>query len=321
MSDLVVDFTIDADNNKLSALTLTDGTGTATGEAWRNVPLLAGNKFLDLHTVGLKLAAPDSSRPQGTSYASFTVPLTGKFTLAGKLANGAAISTAAHISTDGKVLIHQYSTTAENLVGTLHLVTGSAPDYSDYSLSGTVAWTHKQQAATSYTYRTAFAPTNLSAFGSRYYKPKTTALPPENTMGLTYVPLTTTKNAGVTFTNADFGSPTTPPNVEVLIKPTGLPTVLPDNTLRRATTFSVTPSTGFFTGTVSLIDLNPVTNKDATRTATYQGLIVRDAAGITGKIGLSGQGYVLLPNIPVVTPDVVGKMPYQSANVSLDALP
>lgn len=288
-TSLVLNFEIDAPNNRIQIASMQDGADTITFTAWRNV--LPTVDYQGYFTFGMDMPGGNPTAPQGTGYGSFTIGTNGKLTNAGKLADGIAFSTASFVGPLGEVLVHQASATADTVVGALDIAPGTPA-----TLTGSVTWSRKAQAATSRLYEDSFGSVTLSPVGGIYEKPLATV----PVMALAYTAGVTTTNASLTFTSGDFGTPPVAPDVPVLIKPGGLtvvPPVVPLNgsTNVRKTTLKVTPATGLVSGGFTMVDPNPLAlTTNITRPGTWFGIIF-----LEGGVQKS-RGFFLLNNLPAV---------------------
>jgi hypothetical protein len=213
-------------------------------------------------------------------------------TVSGKLADGIAFTTATFVGPLGEVMVHQSSATADTIVGALDITPGAPA-----TLTGSVTWSRKLQAASSRLYEDSFGPITLTPVGGIYAKP---VLSTDVVMGLPYTANVTVTNASLTLTNGDFGTPPVAPTVPVLIKPGGatvVPPVIPLNALTnvRKTTLKVTTSTGIVSGGFTMVDPNPlVPATSITRTGTWFGIIFLDG-GVQ-----KCRGFFLLNNLPAL---------------------
>jgi hypothetical protein len=307
---LTLSFTINAATNSLTG-TLTDGSHTVPLNGWRNVTPAAAQ--IGTYNFGLALAVPNSALPQGSGYGSFKVATNGTLTVGGRLADGVSYSTATFIGPSGQVLVHQASATTDIVQGMLNVTTGVAPDFSDYTVLGTLTWSRAQQSATSRLYRTKMDTVDLAAAGGRYAAPLST----QTFMGLNYIAGVTASNGALVFTNADFGdAPVVTPNVNILSKPNGTTaTVLAPNP--RKTSLKVTASSGAFSGTFSLTDPNPLApSANILRNAVpFQGLVYREAGVLVAR------GYFLLNNLPRNAGETSSNTATVSGKVVLNKLP
>ena len=288
-TSLTLSFEIDAPNNRILIASMQDGADTVTFTAWRDV--LPSTDYQGYFTFGMDMPGGNPTAPQGTGYGSFTIGANGKLTAAGKLADGIAFSTATFVGPLGEVLVHQASAAADTVVGALDIAPGTPA-----TLTGSVTWSRKAQAATSRLYEDSFGPVTLTPVGGIYEKPLATA----PVMGLAYTAGVTTTNASLTFTSGDFGTPPGAPDVPVLIKPAGLtvvPPVAPLNgsTNVRKTTLKVLPATGMVSGGFTMVDANPLAPAaNITRAGTWFGVIF-----LEGGVQKS-RGFFLLNNLPAV---------------------
>lgn len=309
---LTLTFTIDAQANLISG-SLTNGSQTKTFDGWRSVmPTLAYQK---MYNFGMTLASPTPSLPAGTGFGTFNVATTGALTITGKLSDGIAFSTATFVGPSGEVLLHYATTTTDTVLGKLDIEPGTAPDFSDYHLTGAVTWSRKQQAATVRLYRDTFGPVDVNVVGGRYVAP----VSPQVFFAMPYTTGVTLSNGALVFTDADFGSAVPPvtPDVSVLVKPGGIATVVSPNPRPRTTTFAVNVATGGFSGLFTLLDPNPLvpTTNISRPSIAYQGLVYRNGAN------LNAQGYFLLNNLPRVVPETSLNTKTVSGKVVLNVAP
>lgn len=316
---------------------ITDATETASFGGWRQTWITARGappaaaKLAGYYTVGLTMdtALQGTSQnigiPQGTGYASFTVaPATGTLTVAGRLADGTAFTTATFAGPNGEVLVFRtlYAANARgSVIGEFKINDGahiSSPD--DNTLQGSLSWWRPvTPGTTARLYRAGFGPLDLTAVGGRYLPPLPTAANPR-VMGLDAT-VPGVANAVVELTEArieaDKPLMTAPqPNTaefRVDERNKALATD-PANNLR-AVTLSINAKTGAFTGRFSLRDVHPFSGgkpDPIIRTVTFQGLIV------TGGAGPLGVGYYLLPQRPATVMEKATATPILSGRVVFD---
>lgn len=306
-TSLTLTFTIDSAAQRFINATITDGTNFAAVNAWRKVKPPA--TYPGLYNLGLHLASPDVTKPQGIGYASFTIAASGSLTVAGKLADGVSFSTATTVGPQGEVLVHSASATADTVLGMLTVTPGTAPTFADSTITGTVSWSRKTQPAGARLYASGFAPTDLNAVGARY-------VPSAVFLNLPYVAGTTLSNAAVSFTNADFGGPPAlMPDVVVLVKTANGVSVLAPNP--RLTSLKVSAATGAFSGIFSLTDANPLaTSTNILRSKVpYQGLIYREAGTLVAR------GWFTLNNLPRTAGELSTTTKTVSGKVELTPMP
>jgi hypothetical protein len=160
--------TLNLDTNTITdriAGTLTDGTISATFDADRAWQAgSAPSAFAGRYTLALP-ASGSFATPEGAGWAVLVVSTKGIGTLAGKLADGAAIAASATVSGDGEMPIFRA------LYSSLGSISGSLQFRvtSDSDLDGSFYW-HKPERPTATRYRAAFSAENLLV-GCRYAAP------------------------------------------------------------------------------------------------------------------------------------------------------
>lgn len=285
-------------NSKVSA----DGQD-ADIAGWRQVWHATTNKataYAGYYTAAFPLAGVEGADvPQGSGYGSFTVTNSGTLTLAGKTADGEAITCSGFVGPAGQVVVFQvlYSTTLKgSLLGQLQIGLGvNVLNSVDNTLSGALAWIRPPNAAASArTYEDGFgnvAPVELDVLGSRYvYTVGQLILG----LSLPVVP----DNAKLVFTQGGLAAANRNPNVIFDIAASNKITMPPlgaDNPA--AAKLTVAPATGLFSGTFMLDDPNPRTTLPVTpaivkRTVTFQGILILDGADPYGS------GYFMLLQLP-----------------------
>jgi REP element-mobilizing transposase RayT len=251
----------------MESISLTDGTATLSAIGWRKVwnKTVLPTAYAGYYTLGMDTPLSlVQTRPEGTSYGSFTVsPTLGTLTFTGKLSDGTAYSSAAFVGPHGEVCVFAplYKSKG-SIVGSLQIA--AAAQNKDNTLVGEVSWL--RPAITGKVFPAGFGPFDLSAVGSRYDAPAASTI----VMGLTPGVV---NNARIEFSTLS----TLPVRIDLKHK------VIPDAALKPAKfTATLNPKTGLLTGSYSLS--NP------TRTVTFSALILRDATG------QSGRGYLLVPD-------------------------
>jgi uncharacterized delta-60 repeat protein len=310
---LNLSFVLDAATGRITLGNISDGAANLAFTAWRKQQM--GLDSLGYYTA--HLTPPTSPRntqdiPQGISYAAFTVKDDGSVTVSGRLADATAYTTAGHISDAGDVLVFQslYTNTG-SITGLMKVLPGVIPPYTDSVLDATsLTWSRSPQAsATARSYRSGFDPFPLTVTGARYVPPPTIG---SVAMGLA----NTVNNAKITFTPFDTDIIAPVPDLITQLLTTGKslkPAATPNF---RSTTLTVTNSTGIFTGTFKLVDLNPENPlANVTRTPVgnaYFGIIVTHP--ITGNVA---QGYFTLPIRPTPVFTKTTTTPIYSGRVNL----
>ena len=304
-SALVLAFAIDAPNNRLIDAHVANGASQAAITAWRNKWTAAvATPYAGYHTLWLDVPPSMPLLPQGSSYASFTVSSTGSLTVTTKLADGVTCTTASFIGSLGEVLVYQFGSTLDTLVGHVNMAL-------DHAISGTLTWSRMEQAASQRTYGAAFGPVALTAEGGLYVPPKGT--------GAVFMGLTDAgaNNAHLAFTGGDFGSPVQPLDTDLRIRSLASAS-LPEQNATRKATLILTAESGAFSGAMTLSDANPVLpGTRVLRSTPYQGLVVRRSNGT-----MRGAGWFLLPMLPTVAPATTpASSPIVSGRVVLGPLP
>lgn len=259
-------------------------------------------QFTGLYNFALELPAlPPTGVPLGNGFASFTVPTSGKFTLSGKTADGQAISTATFVGPTGQVIVYRqlYATTEKgSMVGTLDIDHGTAPDFSDNTLDGTVSWMRPADPSTkARTYNAGFDAFDLTAIGGRYVAP---------TAGALILGLTAPGNATLEFNEGGIASRNNPgplppaPNATVTVDALNKVAMVPGTTTTIVNSANVA-KLGKFNGKFVLTDDNPrtiapVTPLVVTRSVNYEGMIIWDGTKWIG------YGFFLLPALPGDSP-------------------
>jgi len=259
--------------------------------------------FTGLYNFALEVpSTPPVGVPLGNGFGSFTVATSGKLTIAGKTADGQAISTATFVGPNGEVIVYrQLYATAEkgSLIGSLDIDNGTAADFSDNTLDGTVSWMRPADpAAAQRTYKSGFAAFDLTAIGGRYVAP----LSPTLILGLAAPGGNATlefNEGGISVRNNGF--PAAPaPNIGVSVDALNKVTVSPGTTTTFVNSANVA-KLGKFNGKFVLTDDNPrttlpVTPPVVTRSVNYEGIIIRQGNEWVG------YGYFLLPALPSNSP-------------------
>jgi alpha-tubulin suppressor-like RCC1 family protein len=280
---LALEFTIDTQTQKLTNSRVTVGSASAAVRGWRQrIANLSG--YTGYYTLALTQPTAPASRPRGAGYASFTVDAKGLLKIAGKLADGVALTSASFVGVDGQVLLHQAIAATDTILGELLITPGT-------SVGGNLTWSRALQKPAERLYQRGFAALDVTCFGGPYTEPLPAAT--SRVMGLG----AGTNNARLSFDYADFGNP--------VKKPDNLVTILPKSAVQLPTfadatrkfTLTVTPKTGFFKGDATLIDPNPTAAGNVTRKSTFEGMIVRQTNGL-----LRGHGFFVLDDLPVLLP-------------------
>lgn len=256
---------------------------------WRNVwgssnpaTTRSGKQNLRFSLPALALNDPDA--PQGESHATLSVASSGGTTFSGRAADGSIILFSAHLGPNGQALLFQtpYGNKG-SLLGTLAV----APTTQE--VTGTVRWYKKNLgvASTDRNYKDGLGPFNLTADGRPYAAPAAGQI-------IAGFP-NAADNAKVTFSplKLNTGGTALEGSQNAIFRiNTDHSTTLPAATTEiNLLSLKITPSSGNFTGKVSLTD----TLSSVTREANFTGLFVKNAT--SGQPG-AGYGYLLLPHLP-----------------------
>lgn len=317
LPSLQVSWRLDASNHLLTLGALTDGTDALAFTGWRNkwsktTPATAD--FGGYHAFALEIAptyAGNVAVPQGNGFGSFTVAADGKLTLAGKLADGEALTGATFIGPEGQIAVFRtlYTTKDKGSVA-------GALDINTPALSGALTWWRPANpAATHRLYKAGFpAVLDLSAVGGRYNPPSATQAFLNLAPGAGNAVLSLAEG-GVE------GSVAAPEDLDI---PVGIAlkgkTTLPANATAnpRKPTLTLTEKTGAIKGGFTLEDANPVPGgKPAVikRTVTFEGIAVPEGAA------LRSYGFFLLPELPAqggpaLTPTRSGQVVLEPASTT-----
>lgn len=323
---LTLSFTIDTATSLLTG-TLTDSTPTSAAiSGWRNTwtttnkpittTLPAVHNFMAAIPSSLEGDALHPDIPQGDTYASASVASTGVVTIAGKLADGTALTGSAPLSPKtanvGKALIHQGLYIAPTTVsgsGNPGSLLGFVDiDFTaQHPVTGTITWSRAAQPTTGTTapkfYRDGFAPISLEVSGGLYTPPLATL----DTGIILGAKSAAGNNAAVTFfdTNGLLITATTTPasnpnlgsfRINSLATPVGLPTA---STLK----MTFVTSTGLISGSFVLVDASGVK-----RTVPYYAMVIPDASTAPMVTDGIGAGSFMLPGLIVSQPTKSGRV-------------
>jgi hypothetical protein len=270
---------------------LVSGThGSASVDGWRSTwsaTLNPASSRAGYYSMGIGLADSgdigQTNIPQGSGYASFVVSSAGILTVAGKTADGSAISSAGFIGPHGEIAVYA------SLYGSLGTVHGKlmlsedvTGGFADNSVAGAVTWS--KPLTTARAYKAAFGPINLNAYG-KYLAPAAS--------GYIVLGLPNVGSASLGFSQGGISAVAISPNITFTYTAsnTTMPPTFASGNNPAKTTLTINKSTGLVTGTFTLVDPAPT----GTRIVSYSGMIVRPASGTS-----KARGYFLLPQIPTV---------------------
>jgi hypothetical protein len=317
LTPLTIGFAIDEPNQLLVSGSLADDSSTVAFTGWKkswNAKLRPANAIAGYHTFALDVPeghVGDPAVPQGNGYGSCTVTSSGQLTLAGKLADGEALTASTFLGPNGEAMIFRTLYASDSKGSVLGVLTIGSSD-----LSGSFTWS-RPAATTSgqRLYSEGFpAILDLTAQGGRYAPPSS----PQAYLGLT----PGTDNARLTFSAGGIESAnvTAPFAVSVGLHSKASINVAGGINPRRAT-LALVEKSGAMSGTIALEDANPLPAPSLPRlikrTITFQGI----AVPIKGV--LTGCGFFLLPQLPDPgpPPDTVTTSPVLSGQVRLESTP
>lgn len=295
--------------------TVSDGTHTAPFRAWRAMasPFTG---FTGYHTCALKLTTPgdigDVAVPQGHGFATFTVSSTGTATGTLRLSDGVNVPLSTPLRNNGALVIYAplYTNTG-SVLGTLDLAGGLV------STAG-LDWFKSQQPVTSTTrsYKDGFGPVTLLVTGALYATP----VSPDILMDLV---ATADDVPNVELTFAQGGAPDPANRLDVDLRFSAPAVRDPQTPLSNPglVTIATTASTGLFSGSFTLNDLDTTVNPNVLRkrVTAYDGVIARDVDTV-----LRGFGRFQLAKMPdnMVSPvTTLSTSPQLSGRVLLAPLP
>lgn len=267
---------------------LSSGPSNATVNGFRRVWNAAARQAstrVGYHTFALDLPSilvGNGDYPQGNGFGSATVTSDGSLVVNGRLADGNAFASTGFVGGAGQMAVYQV---LDGSRGSLHgMLTQSVdpgPDFAENSVAGVLTWT--KPATASRLYPSGFVQLNLSVFG-RYLAPST-AVPA--VLGL---PGSTT-SAQLRFSEGGLSLSAIDPDISAWTYTDTLSVLLPapgSQANPGRDTLTINSHTGAIGGRFTLVDGSLV------RTATFNGIVVRQASGFNKAVG-----YFLLPQIPV----------------------
>lgn len=324
-----------ANANRLAA-SIGDGTlnNTIEFEAWRNIwsrtPPGTADELAGYYTMALLPPVPGDVEvdvPEGSGYAGFTVVANGTLKLAGRTADGQAVTGAQFVGPQGEVLVYQplYKTKLKgSLLGNVLLTSSIPSELSDNKITGGLEWNcPPNDAKNNFVYREGFGNTvavTTTAVGGHYAMP----VAPELVLGL----MDGADNAVLLFEGGGVEDSETKPNLEgpdaqkpshgwVSVR-TGNKLLTPKDVVENdgLVKISVVAKTGLFKGDFTLRDFPDLGgSKPDSRKTPFFGIIVDDDNGAQGSIPV-GTGYYLLRQHPNDVPGTTLKTaPIRSGRV------
>lgn len=287
-----------------TANNLVSGTyGAAAVDGWRGIwttTLNPAEGRAGYYSTELLLASSGDdgviSIPQGKGYTTVTVASAGTTTVAGKTADGQALSTGGLLGPNGEILV--YTSLYKNLgtvIGKVTMTEGMDGLFTSNLVSGFLTWSKPKD--TSRTYGDGFGPINLLSYGG-YLAPTATGnialgLPDAGTASLSFT------DGGLDLASIDPDVPAfTYTSVNTITMPTAGTTANPGKA-----TLAINKNSGIVTGTFTL--------KDGTlsRVVSFYGMTVR-----TDPSSVKAVGYFCLPQIPI-SPQTSATSPILSGGV------
>lgn len=309
-------FALSGTTQTITVGSITDGVNTVGFDGWRYVwapvkgqpPTAAALGGYYTMAVGLPVGSPligttaNENIPQGNGFASFTVnPNNGRLSVAGKLADGTAFTTATYAGPHGQVVIFRtlYAANARgSVLGSVTIDDLNDSNSNNNTVSGGVTWLRPATpATTARLYRAGFGPLDLDVVGSRYVAPLATDLNPR-VLGLASTAIGT-PNAVVELTEGRVEGQLPLMNSmdalvnEISVRVDDKNKALATSANPRNVTLVINSKTGAISGKFTLDVPTPVRVK---RVVSYFGMIVGD--GATPNPVVQGQGYFLLPRLP-----------------------
>ena len=298
-TSVVLALDLDPGNNGLGGSLQAQGGGVSlpvTG--WRNIwhttaPASPVVQELGVHAFRLALdnaSVGNAAIPQGFGYGTLTVASAGGTTVAGRTADGQAISCPGILSPTGQVVVYQMLYTNKgSLLGEIAVASDGT-----HALTGTLDW-RKTTFGVARDYA-AFGSVPLSVNGGPYAK----ATP---VLALT-VP-TTGVDAELDFAQGGVSASAVNPNVQMRVSASNAVSFLTGVPNLGKATLSIAATTGAFSGHFTLKD------GSVSRTVNYQGQLVPS-------LGM-GFGYFLLPqlaNPSAIPPTTASNSPILSGSVT-----
>jgi hypothetical protein len=324
---LTVAFTLDASTNLLTLGSVTDGVSTAEFDGWRSkwpkavkgqpAPAAAVAGY---YTVGLQFPGggfilnPDI--PQGTGYATFTAnPNTARLSVAGRLADGTAFTSATFVGPTGQVLVFRtlYAANARGSVMGTMMIQEAIPNAENTLVGSLNWWRPATPAATARLYRDGFGPLTIDSVGGRYDPPTAGSI----VMGID--PVKAPFNARISFLEAKVEAAIPTPNsVQMVVGTTHR--VIMDFDNPRRTTLKIVPRTGLLSGRFVLSQDHPdLVNGGRpariTRTVNYLGAVIKNG------LVQEGLGYFLLPDLPDTAAEPANRTAILSGQMFFEKLP
>ncbi|WP_176159257.1 M64 family metallopeptidase [Prosthecobacter debontii] len=306
---LELSFSIQGGTQQIEGI-LIDSEDEQNFTGWRN-PWSKTNKadaWKGYYTFHLNTLTPPVDGLEGKGFGSFTVGADGKVKLSGRTADGETFTSACHVGSGGELMIYslQKGKPQGSVVGRF-----SINDHEDLiDANNTIVgdedllswWKPASTDSKARVYASGLGIVPLGITGSRYNDPSLT----DPSWVVFNIPAATSDaaNAAITFWGASLNAAAFSPNADVIIQAKSKATVVPDSPETKLT-LSINPKLGTLTGKFSLLD------DELLRSVTYQGIITNNGGS------MSGEGFFLLPDLPIPFVTASKNSPIQSGLVRL----
>jgi hypothetical protein len=277
------------------SLTLNGATGQMTGSlgaaavtGWRSAwhaTVNPADSLQGYYSLALDLTDPpdltNPAIPQGTGFATFSVPASGVFSVVGKTADGEAITGSTFLSANGEFWIYTPAYKNQGTIqGQLNLNEDAQGLFVGNTISGALTWFKPATVAKSYA--ATFGPTNVTAEGA-YLAPAS--------KGNIVLGLPDTGAVNLSFTDGGLAQSATNPDMTFTFtdeNKVSLPLAPGSNPGKVAITINA--ATGAVSGNFSLEETAPPLKRSK---VPFLGQVVRLADG-----EVKAAGYFMLPQIP-----------------------
>lgn len=307
---LELSFSIHADTQQLVGTLIASEEEELDFTGWRN-PWSKTNRadaWKGYYTFHLNTLTPPVDGLEGKGFGSFTVGVDGKVKLSGRTADGETFTSACHVGSTGELMIYslQKGKPQGSVVGRFSIDAHEDLDDSNNTLVGDEDllswWKPASTDSKARVYASGLGIVPLVISGARYNDPSLA----DPSWVVFNIPAATgnAANAAITFSGASLNEAAYNPNADVIIQAKSKATVVPDSSETKLT-LSINPKLGTLMGKFSLLD------DDLPRSVTYQGIITNSGGS------MSGEGFFLLPDLPIPFVTTSTNSPIQSGLVRL----
>lgn len=308
-SPLELSFSIQGGTQQIEGI-LIDSEDEQNFTGWRN-PWNKTDKadaWKGYYTFHLNTPTPPVEGLEGKGFGSFTVGVDGKVKLSGRTADGETFTSACHVGSEGELMIYslQKGKPQGSIVGQFSIDAHEDLNDANNTLVGDEDllswWKPASTDSKARVYASGLGIVPLGITGSRYNDPSLT----DPSWVVFNMPAATSDaaNAAITFWGASLNAAAFSPNADVIIQAKSKVTVVPDSPETKLT-LSINPKLGTLTGKFSLLD------DELLRSVTYQGIITNNGGS------MSGEGFFLLPDLPIPFVTTSKNSPIQSGLVRL----